>query len=245
MQENLYKVTIPITAASMDRALELMDRAAALQPDFLELRLDYMPNPKVEKLVQHTDVPKIVTIRHKAEGGQDRIDNEQRRDYLLEAIAAGAAMVDTEYRHPIDLTGQLRDTRLILSYHDFDETPGDLSAIHGDIVAEGADIVKIAVKANSPNDALKMMNLLSEIRETTIGISMGPYGVITRVAGPALSSYLTFATIDGHEELEPGQLSISQLREEWKTLGFDQREGPPQEKPFSMRDLDDVDEGHV
>src|SRR5512143_1444058 len=78
-----------------DRAL-----AAALpSADLVELRLDLLGGdwrqiaPKLNK-------PWIACNRSRAEGGQAAEDEKQRQAELLEAVAAGAAIVDIEYRAP-------------------------------------------------------------------------------------------------------------------------------------------------
>ena len=61
-------VAVPILAKSMDEAFRLMDRAEPVA-DILELRLDYIFNYDISKLLKHNSVPKIVTNRSPEEGG--------------------------------------------------------------------------------------------------------------------------------------------------------------------------------
>ena len=46
-----------------------------------------------------------------------------------------------------------------------------------------------------------------------IAISMGEKGKITRVLGPLLGSYLTFAAIATGKESAPGQMTVKDLRD--------------------------------
>ncbi len=61
------RIAIPITAESMDEALRDIDKAVEVA-DIIELRIDYIYNPNLERLLRHSQTPKIVTNRTKYEG---------------------------------------------------------------------------------------------------------------------------------------------------------------------------------
>ena len=209
------RVAIPITAASMDEALGDMNKAAEVA-DIIELRIDCMVNPNLERLLRHSQTPKIVTNRTKYEGGRFQGSEEDRIACLQEAIALGAEYVDIELNHyrPLDR----KRTKLIVSYHNFEETPDNLGEIYTSIAEKNPDIVKIATKANSYEDSLRMLNLISGADREIIGICMGQEGMITRVYGPILGAYLTFASLGEGKSSAPGQLNVSELRQIWRLL---------------------------
>ncbi len=220
------RIAVPITAESMDEALRDMDRAAEVA-DIIELRIDYMTNPNLEKLLKHSETPKIVTNRTIHEGGRFKGSEEQRVVYLQEAAALEAEYVDIEldYYQPIERTGA-KPTKLIVSHHNFERTPENLDEIYQRIAEKNPDIAKIAAKANSPQDSLRMLNLIASVHDAgdreIIGICMGQEGILTRVYGSVFGGYLTFASLDEKKSSAPGQLNVYELRRIWQLLQLKQ-----------------------
>ena len=209
------RIAIPITAPTMDEALRDMDKAAEAA-DIIELRIDYMPNPKLERLLKHSKTPKIVTNRTRHEGGRFDGPEEKRVACLQEAISLGAAYVDIEldYFHNLDRGS----TKLIVSHHNFEETPKNLHGIYQRIAEKNPDIVKIATMARDYKDSLRMLDLIADADRDMIGICMGQKGIITRVLGPVYGGYLAFASLDRGKASAPGQLSAGELRRTWQLL---------------------------
>jgi 3-dehydroquinate dehydratase/shikimate dehydrogenase len=209
------RIAIPITAESMDEALRDIDRAAEVA-DIIELRLDFMSNPQLERLLRHSQTPKIVTNRTKQEGGRFEGSEERRIAYLQEAISLGAEYIDIEsdYFHPFERSS----TKLIVSHHNFERTPENLEEIYGRISEQNPDIVKIATKAQNYGDSLRMLNLIAGADKDIIGICMGQHGIITRVLGSVYGGYLTFASLGEGKSSAPGQLSVAELRSAWQLL---------------------------
>jgi 3-dehydroquinate dehydratase / shikimate dehydrogenase len=211
------RVAVPIIASRMDDALRDMDRAFEVA-DVIELRIDYMIKPNLERLLRHNNVPKIVTNRVKGEGGKFGRSEEERVRYLQEAIDLGVEYVDIELNYFHRLNRE--SSRLIVSYHNFKETPcdSDLNNIYSTISRKHPDIIKIATKANNYSDSLRMLNLIDNSDKYIIGVCMGIEGIITRVLCPVYGGYLTFASLEKGKESASGQLSVGELREAWKLM---------------------------
>lgn len=107
--------------------------------------------------------------------------------------------------------------RMIMSYHNFDSTPRKEEIVQKIMKAEsyGADIAKVAVMPNSPQDLLVLFNATQEAQTRLsipiITMSMGGLGVITRIAGWLFGSAVTFAV--GQNSSAPGQVPIEELKE--------------------------------
>jgi 3-dehydroquinate dehydratase-1 len=122
--------TRPLLVAVIASASD-MSRAAALRhpPDFFELRLDCLVPvaSEVKSSIQLLRAPLIVTARHPAEGGLNRLSQARRRDLLLRFLP-DATLVDVELRSAeglaavLEAASELKVGR-ILSVHDFQETP--------------------------------------------------------------------------------------------------------------------------
>lgn len=218
------RIAVPVIASTMEGALADIDAAAAAA-EIVELRIDYMKErPDLERLVRHSTKPIIVTNRHRAEGGEFQGTEEKRTAYLQQAVDLGAAYVDIElnYFHPLTRNPK---TLLIVSYHNFGETPENLLEIYAQIVNKGANIAKIVTMAQSPNDSPRMLDLVARVSQAggnIIGLCMGEEGKSTRILSPARGGYLTYAPLSVDGASAPGQLTVAELKAEWKSLGIKQ-----------------------
>lgn len=205
------KICVPITANNMVDALKDIQEASAVA-DLVELRIDYMDKPVLPELLSASKIPAIVTNRVKEEGGHFQGSETERIGYLETAIDLGAAYVDIELRHYVAL--DKKNTKLIVSYHDFEKTPPDLQEIYDEILATNADIVKIATKENSEDDVSRMLRLLSNSKIDTIGICMGELGKKTRLHA---GNYLTFASLSKEKGSSPSQFTVYEIKDALRT----------------------------
>src|SRR5262249_37859029 len=150
-------------------------------------------------------VPVIATCRGSEHGGlfSGSIEEECR---ILECAARnGARFVDIDYR----FVRPFGDAQVIASYHNFEETPADISTIL-DRACEGADVAKVATQVVSGADTRRLLDLLSQPRPKPVIVSgMGDIGQITRIIGPSRGSFLTYAAAT--RQAAPGQLSVSEM----------------------------------
>lgn len=159
---------------------------------------------------------------------QTNIDNETRKRFLIAAIEAGAKYVDIEhnsdssYREELIEKARSKNCQVIISFHDFSGTPEEdtLEKIRMDCFKKGADIVKIACKANTQKDNLKLLGLLNkkDYHGKTMVIGMGKSGRITRIVAPLLGSPFTFASLSRGKETAEGQIEKDILHQLVKTL---------------------------
>jgi 3-dehydroquinate dehydratase/shikimate dehydrogenase len=180
--------------------------------ELVELRLDYMrKRPDVGLLLKDRPTPVVVTIRRRQDRGRWFGTEEQRQAILREAIIGGAEYVDLED----DIAKTIRrygKTRRIISYHNFDETPLDLAAIHRRLADGDPDIIKIVTMANSPADNVRILELVASSDLPTVGFCMGELGTISRVLCGRAGSPFSYASFSRERELAPGQLSFAELR---------------------------------
>jgi len=219
---NPYRIAVPIIGPSMCDALLDIDEAAKLAVDIIELRIDCITHPDLEILLRHSNIPKIVTNRIKAEGGKFEGSETKRIGILQDAIYLCAEYVDIELNHFSKKLYFSSDnkTKLIVSNHNFERTPDNLEEIYEKIAGVGADIVKIATMARTYDDTLRMLEFVKKVSKNDqgiIGICMGQEGVKTRIYGPVYGSYLTFASLPGKPSA-PGQLTVEELRDCWKKI---------------------------
>lgn len=101
--------------------------------------------------------------------------------------------------------------KLIISYHNFDLTPPNwiLREIFREAKRWSADIVKIAVKANSYEDTARLLCLGREEEGEKILIAMGDYGKVSRIAGFVFGSVITYSFVGS--AVAPGQIELKEM----------------------------------
>ena len=234
-----YLICVPLLAVERS---DLFQEAAAikrLDPDLLEWRIDAYAHAHdidnsldtlAELRKQFHDTPLIFTCRIHSEGGMNKLAGDQRRCLLTEAIKTGNLdIVDMELCNDADFIQPLLETarkfgvRVILSYHNFETTPGEALIRETLLKAQnlGADIAKVAVMPKGYQDVLTLLNVTLKAREQglkipAITISMGPQGRLSRIAGGLFGSDITFAC--GNSPSAPGQIPIEDLRQAMAAL---------------------------
>lgn len=178
--------------------------------DVLELRIDMFKSHEVSDIVKVIQSikdaygkPLLATVRSKEEGGATEIDDDKRYEIYKEVLPLVDA-IDIELRSSELLKRVLPICKesgklLIASYHNNNETPGDgqLEKLISDGKEIGADIVKIAVTANSKDDLGRLISFTIKNRDKgIITISQGSIGTISRIVTPILGSLMTYAYID-------------------------------------------------
>ena len=106
---------------------------------------------------------------------------------------------------------------LILSYHNFKETPSEAFIYSRLVEAQkaGAEISKVAVMPKNYGDVLTLLSATNKARNETVRgpivtMSMGPEGAVSRLAGGLFGSDITFAI--GMQASAPGQIPIEELK---------------------------------
>jgi 3-dehydroquinate dehydratase-1 len=219
----------PDRAALLGQARELVP----LQPDLLEWRIDAFARVTEMKACREAlgdlrrvigDIPLILTCRIDREGGFSAIPDEKRLELITGLIASGEVdLVDVELCNGPEFLAAVRAAataggcRLILSHHNFQETPDEAFIIAKLLEGQtaGADITKLAVMPNNYGDVLTLLSATNKARNGAVTIpivtmAMGAAGVISRLVGGLFGSDITFAI--GSKASAPGQVPIGELR---------------------------------
>lgn len=213
-----------------DNVIELARQAGVLGADLIELRIDRMARAKEEgyvsgiarKLKEELSLPLIATVRSTQEqesrGLFQQLSDDERLRMYEEAIPH-ADFVDTEISSStingvVIQRARMENRIVILSYHNFANTPsqGELLSQAETALSLGADVVKIAVMANTLEDVKGLLNFTqSWDRSPLVALSLGEKGSLTRLAGFLFGSCLTYGYV--FKPVGPGQLSVKLLYE--------------------------------
>ena len=177
----------------------------------VEIRLDWLGSPAgITRLLRNRPTPVIMTCRRAEDGGRWTGTEDQRQTLLREAIVCGADYVDLE-QDVARSVPRFGDTKRIVSYHNFDETPENLAGIHADMLEKDPDLIKIVTLARAPADNVRMLQLVSSSKMPTIGFCMGGFGVVSRLLCGRYGSPFTYASSSSRREIAPGQLSFDEM----------------------------------
>jgi len=196
-------------------------QAAELGAKLVELRLDYIGRSiDLSRLLKNRPTPVVLTCRRKEDGGRWERTEEERLMLLRSAIAMGVEYVDLEEDIATKIP-RYGKTKRIVSLHNFEGTPGDLESLHAGLAKLDADIVKIAVQANSFGDTIRMLQLMKSASVPTIGISMGDYGTPSRILATRYGAPFTFCVFSADRKVAPGQLSFDQMKSVFRAETID------------------------
>ncbi len=151
--------------------------------------------------------------------------DDKRKALMKLAIDSGARYIDIEYEAPEQYSKELveyahnNNTVVIISYHNFDETPEKYQLEHIIEKAElmGADRVKLATTANTTADNARILSLYEQ-HTNIIAFCMGEIGIVTRVAAPYLGAEFTFAALNKKLITAPGQLTYMEFNDIFKLI---------------------------
>lgn len=208
-------VGVVFTRADLQRAIRLRNL-----PDLFELRLDALmaKSDEVEASLAHLRAPLIITARHPREGGSNQLSARQRRR-LLRRFLPHATYVDIELRSAgtfaeLLTEARAKGVRTIVSFHDFDQTPGRsrLDEIARAARSLGADLLKVATRTDDSAELDRLLDFFrrERLRMEIAAMGIGRLGRTSRFQFARRGSVLHYGHL-GHPRAE-GQLSISQLR---------------------------------
>ena len=212
---------IPIIANDTEGAVKKIFEARE-HADIVEARLDLMESFDLNEIICASTKPVIVTYRSQKEGGKGTLDPSAVADCLIYAAQSNAEFIDVELSMPAEFRDKIiqnkGSSRIIISTHIIDRTPAihDLISLLNESVQAGGDIVKIVTMANTMDDNLKMLELVSESRKKGVEIiafCMGSLGRMSRIFSLIMGGYLAFTSLETGEESAPGQIPVKEMRE--------------------------------
>lgn len=215
-EDRICAVVAAASAAEMGRQIRL----ALRETRTIELRLDWLRSDAERKRLlcrlpslKRRRITFLATCRRFAGGGKLSGGPEEELFWLVQAREAGCSWCDLELETFRELPeGFVREFpipgRILLSIHDFAETPRlprkIRVSVHGQL-----DAVKIAVKANSLADSVRVLEVA---RRSTglVAVPMGEMGLPARILALAEGSELAYAPVG--TPTAPGQVGLREFK---------------------------------
>jgi len=205
-----------VIAASTAREMISQLRLGLKSTHTLELRLDYLRRAKERKAflgwLRRKRLPAVLiaTCRRLQGGGLFQGSRKRQLDVLARAVQAGCRWCDVEIetaKHvsPADLQATLAPARLMVSQHDFRQTPRNLPGVARRLFRAGGEIAKIAGHCRSISDSVRICGLARGRRDIVV-IPMGEIGLAGRILALRAGSALAYAAVE--QATAPGQLSL-------------------------------------
>lgn len=186
--------------------------------DLIELRLDgfsVLDLSALSRLSTQFSIPMIFTLRCQSQGGHYSQSEEKRLTDIWNLAALNPEYLDLENHVPPDfiaeISSQHPNIKIILSYHNFNETPEDLEKLYQEMKRIPAHFYKIAVMPQSCLDAMRLVCWAKSKDDKLIAISMGYHGQVSRILAP-----FTYAALEEDQQTAPGQLSAKTLLERYR-----------------------------
>ena len=232
--EGRPKVILPIVERAEAAILEKAAQFSTLQADCVEWRVDYFEGARAPGAVARClakmrvalkDKLLLVTIRTKAEGGELALRHTEYTDLLHTILDTDCAdLLDIEFftaGADLPLLVEQAHTAgvpVVCSSHDFAKTPPRAELVERMVQMQqaGADLPKLAVMPQSRTDVLELLAATAEMAEhhpetPVITMSMGTLGAVSRLAGEAFGSAMTFA--NPGQASAPGQVPLDIVNE--------------------------------
>lgn len=216
-------ICVVIKGPTVEEAHQQLSKASAYA-DLVELRLDCFQSwdlASLKILRSYYSIPMIFTLRSQMQGGSYAQSEENRLATMRSLAALKPEYIDLENHVSAgfieEISSQYPEIKLILSYHNFTNTPKDLEGLYQQMQKTPAFFYKIAVTANNCLDALQLVCWAKKSGESgkLIAISMGYYGQVSRILGPMMGSPVTYAALEEDQKSAPGQLSTTTLIERY------------------------------
>ena len=184
--------------------------------DVVEVRLDGLANAGAADLRQLRDAsdrPVILTCRSRAEGGSFAGRESERLSLLERGASAGFDYIDVEIA-ALEKGFPKGNANLILSHHDIDGLPRDPSVLVEKAIEMGADVVKLAARVSSLDEAWTLASMGDAVRKAGkefVPVAMGPAGVAARILSARFGAAFTYAAARGGAPTGPGQVTLDEM----------------------------------
>ncbi|HGL7769731.1 TPA: type I 3-dehydroquinate dehydratase [Streptococcus pneumoniae] len=215
------KLIVSVMPRSLEE-VQALDATRYLDADIIEWRADYLPKEAVLQVApaifeKFAGRELVFTLRTRSEGGEIDLSPEEYI-HLIKEVAQfyQPDYIDFEYYSYKDVFEEMLDfPNLVLSYHNFQETPENMMEILSELTILNPKLVKVAVMAHTEQDVLDLMNYTRGFKtlnpeQEYVTISMGKVGKVSRITADVTGSSWSFASLD--EVSAPGQISLASMK---------------------------------
>ncbi|WP_461247395.1 type I 3-dehydroquinate dehydratase [Treponema sp. R6D11] len=224
----MAKICLCLTAKTLQKNLEILEKYRKYT-DIAELRVDCLNADErlyIRSFPELAGLPVILTIRRDSDGGYYTGGEGSR----IRLLANGLAFAEVDRRKNfayVDIEEDLEvpsleeaartfGTKIIRSYHNTEGLIDDIPAKLNSMLRTGDEIVKMALKANTTSDVVKVFRAAKDCAiHDKIILCMGHLGIYSRLLCEKFGSLLTYSSALSENEV-PGatwQIDVKELNE--------------------------------
>ncbi|MGP1438521.1 MAG: type I 3-dehydroquinate dehydratase [Treponema sp.] len=198
------KICLALTEQTLEKNLQVFNKYKH-EVDLLELRMDYLSRDEFSNVYSFpslVDVPVILTIRRKIDGGEFTEDEKVRASLFSLALtfsendAKRFEFVDFEsdfFVPNLEYTCKMYGIKIIRSIHLIREALKDIDCVLEELKKHTYDIIKIASNSYSLKDTLNLFQMAKKIKnEDFVLIAMGEYGLTSRILSNLIGSCFVY-----------------------------------------------------
>ncbi|RIP35837.1 type I 3-dehydroquinate dehydratase [Staphylococcus gallinarum] len=232
----MTKVDIAVTIApekniTNETLQQLKNNSASFE--IIELRIDQWLEydatllRQVIEAINDLNINKqlLVTYRTESQGGEGILSTDNYMQLLSDIMVLdGVDLLDIEFDKGKDKEAlkklineaEAQGVKIVLSYHDFKQTPSieELKHLYFKMHQLSPSYIKVAVMPHDKIDVLRLLEVVSEtadtVPENVIGISMSKLGIVSRTAQGVFGGTISYGCIDTPKA--PGQIHVETLR---------------------------------
>ena len=224
------KLVVSVMPKSLEEA-QAIDANRYVDADIIEWRADFLPKDEILQVApaifeKFAGRELLFTLRTRAEGGEIDLPAQEYVQVIKDVTQLyQPEYVDFEYFGNKDVFDQMLDfPNLVLSYHNFQETPENMMEILSELTSLNPKIVKVSVMAHTEQDVLDLMNFTRGFKtlnpeQEYVTIYMGKVGKVSRITSDVTGSSWSFASLDVASA--PGQISLSNMKKIREILNED------------------------
>lgn len=224
------KLVVSVMPKSLEEA-QGIDAMRYIDADIIEWRADFLHKEAILQVApaifeKFAGRELLFTLRTRAEGGEIDLDSAEYVQIIKDvAQLYQPEYIDFEYFSHKDVFEEMLDfPNLVLSYHNFQETPENMMEILSELTSLTPKVVKVSVMAHTEQDVLDLMNFTRGFKtlnpeQEYVTISMGKVGKVSRITSDVTGSSWSFASLD--EASAPGQISLSSMKKIREILNED------------------------
>lgn len=202
------KICLSIGNIGFEEVLQLLQKV-----DLAEIRMDLLGFTDEQYKAIFQSHRNIIATFRSPEGDYLKLSM-----MMALAIEGGCAYVDIDvltpdsYRNALVQAAQCKGVKVILSYHNYTETPSaeKLNSLVDELFLLGANIAKVACVAGAVADCARMLSLY-ENYDNLVAFCMGEMGKVTRLASPLLGAPFTYASVNGMQTAA-GQMEYNDIK---------------------------------
>ena len=224
------KLVVSVMPKSLEEA-QAIDANRYVDADIIEWPADFLPKDEILQVApaifeKFAGRELLFTLRTRAEGGEIDLSAQEYVQVIKDVTQLyQPEYVDFEYFGNKDVFDQMLDfPNLVLSYHNFQETPENMMEILSELTSLNPKVVKVSVMAHTEQDVLDLMNFTRGFKtlnpeQEYVTISMGKVGKVSRITSDVTGSSWSFASLDVASA--PGQISLSNMKKIREILNED------------------------